>query len=125
MWAPENPRFERIIDGKPVRTLAPYSLYPCRVTLTQEGMVDHAGEFRFSTDVLGITDPTNTVIYYRDTIGVRAFRPLQTRYNPNTRELVADTAMAGEFCFGVGVKDDADSISSPRLLSPIGGRSVE
>lgn len=125
MWAPENPRFERIIDGKPVRTLAPYSLYPCRVTLTQEGMVDHAGEFRFSTDMLGITDPTNTVIYYRDTIGVRAFRPLQTRYNPNTRELVADTAMAGEFCFGVGVKDDADSISSPRLLSPIGGRSVE
>lgn len=125
MWAPENPRFERIVDGKPARTLAPYLVYPCRVTLTQEGMVDHAGEFRFSTDVLGITDPANTVVYYRDTIGTRAFRPLPTRYNPNTRELVVDTARTGEFCFGIGVKDDADSISSPRLLSPVGGRSVE
>lgn len=124
MWAPENPRFERIVDGKPVRTLAPYVVHPCRVTLTQEGMVDHAGEFRFSTDVLGITDPANTVVYYRDSIGTRAFRPLPTRYNPNTRELVVDTARTGEFCFGVATKDVADSISAPKLIWPVSGASV-
>ncbi len=124
MWAPENPRFERIVDGKPVRTLAPYVVHPCRVTLTQEGMVDHAGEFRFSTQVLGITDPANTLVYYRDSIGTRAFRPLPTRYNPNTRELVVDTARTGEFCFGIATKEVADSISAPKLIAPIAGASV-
>lgn len=124
MWAPENPRFERIVDGKPARTLAPYVVHPCRVTLTQEGMVDHAGEFRFSTDVLGIKDPTNTVVYYRDSIGTRAFRPLPTRYNPNTRELVVDTARTGEFCFGIATKEVADSITAPKHIWPIAQASV-
>lgn len=124
MWAPEDPSFERIVDGKQTPTLAPYVVYPCRVTLTQEGMVDHAGEFRFSVTSLGITDPANTVVYYRDSIGKRSFRPLPTRYNPNTRELVVDTARTGEFCFGCPVKDDADSIASPVLLWPTAKQPV-
>lgn len=124
MWAPENPRFEKLVNGNRVRTLAPYVIYPCKVTLTQEGMVDHAGEFRFSTTVLGIKDPVNTVVYYRDSIGKRDFRPLPTRYNPNTKELVVDTARTGEFCFGSPVNDAADSISNPILLSPVAGARV-
>lgn len=121
MWAPENPRFERIVAGKSEKTNPPYVLHPCRVTLTQEGMVDHAGEFRFSTKALGIADPQNTVVYYRDSIGMRSFRPLPTRYNPNTKELVVDTARTGEFCFGSPVQDGADSIAAPRLLRPVAG----
>ena len=124
MWAPENPRFERVVAGKPEKTNAPYVVYPCRITLTQEGMVDHAGEFRFSTTALGITEPQSTVVYYRDSIGKRSFRPLPTRFNPNTRELVVDTARAGEFCFGSAVQDGADSIRSPRLLRPVAGLRV-
>jgi len=124
MWAPENPKFERIVNGKPERTLPPYIVYPCRVTLTQEGMVDHAGEFRFSTTALGIKDPANTVVYYRDSIGQRSFRPLRTRHNPNTKELVVDTTRTGEFCFGSPVVPGADSIAVPVPLSPIAGKSV-
>lgn len=124
MWAPENPTFEQVVNGKPQRTLPPYLIYPCRVTLTQEGMVDHAGEFRFSARALGITDPAKTIVYYRDSIGQRSFRPLRTRYNPNTRELVVDTARTGEFCFGSAVLSGADSISAPKLLSPIAGKSL-
>lgn len=124
-WAPENPRFEKRTTGSaPVPIPAPYLIYPCRVTLTQEGMVDHAGEFRFSVDVLKITSPESSVVYYRDSIGKGAFRALPTRYNALTRQLVVDTARAGEFCFGGRSEDLAESIAHPLLISPSNGSSI-
>jgi hypothetical protein len=124
-WAPENPRFEKLLPGgSRVRVPAPYTVHPCRVTLTQEGMVEHAGEFRFSVDVLGINSPESCVVYYRDSIGKGAFHPLPTRYNSITRQLVVDTARAGEFCFGGRSEEAAENIAAPKLLSPIAGVSV-
>jgi len=93
------------------------------MTITQEGMESHGAEFRFNVDRFGITDPANTTVYYRDTIGKGAFYPLRTRYNPNTRELVVDTAQVGEFCFGSPITPSS-LVRAPRPLTPIGGVKV-
>jgi len=122
-WSPENPSFViKTSDLAPV--LPPMVIHPCRVTLTQEGMVEHAGEFRFNSERLRIALPQQVVVYYRDSIGKGPFRPLRTRFNPSSRELVVDTASAGEFCFGSPLPGLPGSILAPRLLAPIAGASV-
>lgn len=123
-WSPENPSFVVKVGTNLVPTLPPSVIHPCRITLTQEGMVEHAGEFRFDVDRLGITSPQQTVVYYRDSSGKGAFRALRTRFNPGTRVLVVDTASAGEFCFGSPLPGLPSTILAPKLIYPVGGRSV-
>ncbi|MCX6141023.1 MAG: aryl-sulfate sulfotransferase [Candidatus Kapabacteria bacterium] len=123
-WSPENPSFVVKVDTSLVPSLPPSVIHPCRITLTQEGMVEHAGEFRFSVDRLVITSPQQTVVYYRDSSGKGPFRPLRTRFNPGTRELVVDTASAGEFCFGSPLPGLPGNILAPKLIYPLAGRSV-
>ena len=123
MWSPENPRFISGKGASAVAISAPRTIYQSRMTITQEGMESHGAEFRFNVDRFGITDPANTTVYYRDTIGKGAFYPLRTRYNPNTRELVVDTAQVGEFCFGSPVIPSSQ-VRTPRPLTPIGGVKV-
>ena len=123
MWSPVNPRF---VSGKrpsAVAVAAPRTIYQSRMTITQEGMESHGAEFRFNVDRFGISDPFNTTVYYRDTIGKGAFYPLPTRFNPNTRELVVDTAQVGEFCFGSLLVPESQ-VRTPRPLSPIAGVRV-
>lgn len=124
MWSPENPRFvARRGTGAP-RANPPLVLYQSRMTITQEGMESHGAEFRFKADLFGVTDPLNTVVYYRPQIGKGNFVPLPTRFNPNTRELVIDTSEVGEFCFGSPINPVPDSLVSPLLVSPVNGEDV-
>ena len=123
MWSPENPRFVSGKGASAVAVSAPTSIYQSRMTITQEGMESHGAEFRFNVDRFGITDPANTTVYCRDTIGKGAFYALRTRYNPNTRELVVDTAQVGEFCFGSPITPSS-LVRAPRPLTPIGGVKV-
>lgn len=123
MWSPENPRFVSGKGASAVAVTAPRTIYQSRMTITQEGMESHGAEFRFNVDRFGISDPANTTVYYRDVIGKGAFYPLRTRYNPNTRELVVDTAQVGEFCFGSPLTPSS-IVRAPRPLTPIGGVRV-
>lgn len=123
-WSPENPRFVVRRGDTTASSLPPKTVQQCRVTLTQEGMVEHAGEFRFKVDQLGISSPEQMVVFYRDSIGKGPFRQLRTRFNPSSRELVVDTAWAGEFCFGSPIEGLPSSILPPRLVSPIAKKAV-
>ncbi|MBU3698823.1 MAG: hypothetical protein FGM33_02260 [Candidatus Kapabacteria bacterium] len=123
MWSPESPRFVSGKGSSAVAVSAPRTIYQSRMTITQEGMESHGAEFRFNVDRFNIADPNNTTVYYRETIGKGAFMPLRTRYNPNTRELVVDTAQVGEFCFGSPLSIETN-LTVPRQLSPIDGIKV-
>ncbi|MFM8771190.1 MAG: aryl-sulfate sulfotransferase, partial [Candidatus Kapaibacterium sp.] len=114
MWSPENPRFVRSKEKDTPFAIPPRTIYKSRMTITQEGMEKHGAEFRFKADLFGVTDPANTVVYYRPIIGSGKFYPLRTRYNPNTRELVVDTSEVGEFCFGSPIEDPS-SIASEEV----------
>ena len=124
MWAPENPRFVAQKGSNAQKVRAPHKVYPTRMTITQEGMESHGAEFRFKVDQFRITDPSNTVVYYRPVIGQGNFYPLRTRFNPNTRELVVDTSEVGEFCFGTPLSDIQDTLETPIALSPKGSEIV-
>lgn len=124
LWSPENPRFvTRRGTGAP-RANPPHVVYQSRMTITQEGMESHGAEFRFKADLFGVTDPANTVVYYRPVIGKGSFYPLPTRFNPNSRELVVDTSEVGEFCFGSPINPVPDSLVAPLLVSPMNGEEV-
>lgn len=123
-WSPENPTFVVRRGDTTAPSFPPNIVQQCRVTLTQEGMVEHAGEFRFKVDQLAITRPDQMVVFYRDSIGKGPFRQLRTRFNPSSRELVVDTAWAGEFCFGSPLDNLPTTLQAPRLLSPIAGKAV-
>lgn len=122
-WSPEDPSFVVQRGSEIVSSLPPRYVQGCRLTLTQEGMVEHAGEFRFNVDQIGITSPEQTVVYYRDST-YKPFRQLRTRFNPTSRELVVDTASAGEFCFGSPLSGLPSEILAPTLIKPIAGKSV-
>jgi hypothetical protein len=117
MWA------ERIGDILQ-KTISPSYIAQARVTITQEGMVDHAGEFRFHTPTLGLQNASSLIVYRRDTIGKGYFTPLRTRYNPITEELIVDTARVGEFCFGVPRVQQKVQLRAPKQIQPIGGRRL-
>ena len=124
MWSPENPRFVAGKDKNTSSVFPPRTIYRSRMTITQEGMESHGAEFRFKAELFGVTDPANTVVYYRPVIGTGSFYPLPTRYNPNTKELVVDTSEVGEFCFGSPLMSQPDTLETPRLLSPVNGEEV-
>lgn len=124
-WSPQDPSFVVLSADTTVDVFPPTTIHKCRLTLTQDGMVSHAGEFRFNADVLGVRDAQQIVVYYRDSIGIGPFRPMRTRYNPTSKELIVDTTWAGEFCFGSPLPGLPTSVLPPRLISPIAGRSIQ
>ncbi len=122
--SPMNPVFAELVDGVPTRTFPPVYVAPTRITITQEGMVEHGGEFRFDNRRLQLPNPERLVVYRRDTIGRGLFYPLRTRYNPNTREFIVDTTQVGEFCFGLPRPKEMAQLQAPRQISPVGGKRV-
>lgn len=123
-WAPENPRFVASGGDSVVAVNPPSYVAPLRVTLEVDGMVSHAFEVRFDVDVLRLTNGQSISVYYRPTPGSGSFKQLRTRFNQSSRELVVDTAWAGEFCFGSPLSPLASSILSPRIITPSNGRRV-
>lgn len=122
--SPQDPQWVERVGDQFLKTIAPSYIAPVRVTVTQEGMVEHAGEFRFHAPTLGLSNPSSLIAYRRDTIGKGAFTPLRTRYNPVTEELVVDTTQVGEFCFGVPRAQQMDQLRAPKQIRPIGGKRL-
>lgn len=122
--SPLNPRWVERFGDSAVKTVSPAYIAPTRVTITQEGMVEHAGEFRFHAPTLGLPNPASLVVYRRDTIDKGAFTALRTRYNPVTEELIVDTTQVGEFCFGVPRVQEIDKLRAPKQIQPVGGKRL-
>jgi len=123
-WSPVDPSFVVRSSDTTIPVLPPKTVYPCRISLAQVGMNAHAGEFRFSAAALGLKEPQQAVVYYRDSIGRGAFRAMRTRYNSASRELIVDTTWAGEFCFGSSLPGLPSNVLPPKLISPVAGRLV-
>lgn len=116
-YAPVNPGFPERQNGSGPDVL------PMRFDFAVDGIFEHRVQLRFHADTLGIADRAPFItVYARDTVGRGTFRPLTTRFNATSREIIVDTARAGEYCFGIAT--NTGQPASVRLLSPIGGRSV-
>ena len=122
--SPRQPKWGERVGSNIVASIAPSFVAKARVTITQEGMVDHGGEFRFHTPTLGLQNPSSLIVYRRDTIDNGFFIPLRTRYNPVTQELVVDTTQVGEFCFGVPRGTSIARLRSPRHIRPTSGQRL-
>ena len=121
---------DRTGDGYNSATVArePYaSLFPLfpgkaprllsvRVTVSQSAIDTITGQVLFDISSFGITDPTNTTVYYRETPGQGLFVPLATQYNWVTHQLVAPMDGFGEFA--LGFPDVADVVFPPLLIEP-------
>lgn len=100
-------------------------LLPVHISMVQEGMESHYGQFRFRIEQLGITQQQapRVSVWRRDTIGIGTLRKQRTRYNPNSREIIVDSMSIGEFAFGFD-RDTVRSVQPARLLSPIAGKRI-
>lgn len=109
-YAPSDPMFEG--GHYPM-------LLPVRLTMVQDGMTSHYGEFRFRVETLGIPadQASRYSVYRRDTIGKGVFTRQATRYNPVTRQIIVDSMQAGEFAFGID-RDTVRTANKPLLYSP-------
>ena len=122
--SPLNPRWGVVRNGALRSTVTPSYIAPTRLTITQEGMVEHAGEFRFHAPTFGLQNPASLIVYRRDTIGKGVFVPMRTRYNSVTQELIVDTAQVGEFCFGLPRPQTIAQLQPPRQITPTGGKRL-
>lgn len=122
--SPTRPQWGELVNGKIEPTVAPPFVAPARLTITQEGMVEHGGEFRFHAPTFGLRNPASLIVYRRDTIGKGVFVPMRTRYNQLTQELIVDTAQVGEFCFGVPRVQQLAQLRAPRQITPTGGKKL-
>ncbi len=119
-FAPVDARFESR-SGKKI--VSP-RLFPVRVTMTQEGMTKHMGEFRFKAGVLGLAPvASKIVVYYRENLGTGAFVPMRTNYNLTTDEIVVDTMDVGEYAFGLASPSTIQSHPA-RTIGPVNGKKV-
>ncbi len=106
-FAPVLPRF---LDA------AAPSVVPVRVVISQDLVSALAGELSFDVASFGLTDATNTTVYYRSTPGQGLFVALPTAYNWVTRQLQADMSDFGEYILGT---PDAPQVPyPPQLISP-------
>lgn len=105
-YAPLFPLFA----GKAPRLLS------VRVTVSQSAIDKITGQILFDASSFGITDPTNTTVYYRETPGQGLFVPLATQYNRVTHQLMASLDAFGEFT--LGFPDVADAVFPPLLIEP-------
>lgn len=122
--APSNPRWGEIGNGVTRTTVPPPYIASTRLAITQEGMVEHGGEFRFHAPTFGLLNPASLIVYRRDTIGKGVFVPMRTRYNSVTQELIVDTAQVGEFCFGLPRPQAISQLRAPRQITPVGGKRL-
>ncbi len=105
-YAPLFPLFA----GKAPRLLS------VRVSVSQSAIDKITGQILFDTSSFGITEPTNTTVYYRETPGQGLFVPLTTQYNRVTHQLIAPLDAFGEFT--LGFPDVADAVFPPLLIEP-------
>lgn len=100
-------------------------LLPVRLTMVQEGMTAHYGEFRFDIRHLGIPAEAAPLmsVYRRDTIGKGTFHKQATRFNPVTRQIIVDSMSAGEFAIGVD-RDTVRTANKPMLYSPASNKRI-
>jgi hypothetical protein len=91
-WSPRNPQW----------TIEAPNLHQSRVELLLEGIRNERIDVRFNIDTLGIAfDPTKIVVYHRSHIDTGRFAPLETSFDPVSRELVVKSTTGGEFSFGI------------------------
>ena len=90
-------------------------LLPVRVNVSQTAIDSIAGQISFDINSFGLTDPTNTTVYYRSAQG-EVFVPLATQYNWVTHQLEA--YMDGFGDFALGLPDVADVAFPPLLIEP-------
>lgn len=111
-YAPVYPLF----DGKAPRVL------PVRVNLSENNIDSISATINFDAAAFGVTDPTNTTVYYRSTTGQGVFLPQKTTYNPATgtlsvsMDLTAQNGDFGEFIFGY---PDLPDLAIPPLLDQV------
>ena len=72
-----------------------------RIIISPYLIDDITGTLSFDVNSLGLTDPTNTTVYWRPTPGQGLFGPLPTVYDWVTHELQAGISGVGEFIFGL------------------------
>jgi len=113
-YSPVNPLF----NGR-----APV-IYPTRITATSAGITSLEVDIWFNFNHMPqITDPQNTTVYHRTTIGSGIFLPLATTYLPASNELkISSLPSLGEFIFAY---PDVNIIPvSPILVSPDSNKIV-
>lgn len=95
-YAPVYPVF----NGKPPRVL------PIRLSLVESALSTLGADLDFDVATLGIANPTNITVYYRNPAGQGLFTPQVTDFNPITGKLSVSMNLAaqgssfGEFIFG-------------------------
>jgi len=113
-YAPVNPSFD---DRAPL-------VYPTRITVETFGIDSLNIDAWFNVNQIPqITNPANTIVYNRPTIGSGVFEPLSTSYLPGTNELqVSAVGNVGEFIFGY---PDVPVVTTiPGLVSPLNNQLV-
>jgi len=118
-YAPVNPLF----NGPAPRLL------PSRVHLTAASISALEAQLNFDATGFGFTTPANLTVYYRGQAGQGLFVPLDTQYNPLTKQVQATVAMTaqggelGEFVFGF--PDVTELANPPILAAPENYRGVQ
>jgi len=113
-YASVNPLFQ---------STAPRAL-PVRVNLSEIGFSGSMNvNVNFNAASFGVTDPTNTTVYYRSTTGQGVFAPQPTSYNlvtgilsVNNMNLTAQGEDFGEFIF---CYPDLPNVAIPPLLAQV------
>jgi hypothetical protein len=112
-YAPVYPLFQ----GTAPRVL------PVRVNLSEIGIVDSMNvNVNFSTASFGVTNPTNTTVYYRSTTGQGVFAAQPTSYNPVTGILSVSmnlTAQGGDFGEFIFCYPDLPDLAISPLLAQV------
>jgi hypothetical protein len=107
-FAPLSPLFQ----GK-----AP-SLLPVRVSLSQAFITSITGVISFDPASFSMTNPANTTVYYRITVGQGVFVPLLTQFDNVSGQLVAQLSDTGFGEYAFGVPDIAEIAYPPLLIEP-------
>lgn len=111
-YAPVYPLF----PGKAPRVV------PVRVSMGGANLKALEANVEFDALSLGLVDPNNLTVYYRQVTGRGLFVPQQTYYNPATGRLAVAMVLPspekdlGEFCFGF---PDVAEIPYPPILTAV------
>ena len=111
-FAPLNPIFH---------TKAPQVL-PKKFILSQFGITNINAEISFDTEIWGINDPANSLIYQREFENSGLFVPLTSTYNHITEKLTVITQNFGEFI--ITTQDLESIVLQPYPFYPINNGSI-
>lgn len=95
---------------------------PVRVIVTASRVNSLSSQMSFDVSSFGLSDPTNTTVYYRQTPGQGLFVPLPTEYNWVTHQLQTTLSGTGEFI--LGFPDVAQVPYPPLLITPAAESTV-